>query len=329
MDLQCSIANDIQALAERHRQMANELGQMAKSNDYQRIGRELGQRRLREFTQATSKQLLDTEKRLVQDPLELELAKQTTQTARKAAELAGQQMSQSIKEIKNGQSDPAAASTEQAHAQLESASAEAAAAAALLGSPQSPIPENVAQQVMDAKQLLSQTDSQLSKQRSPSNANGSQKQAGQQEGEQSNGEASEGDSGENGNEQPNSQSLDQQASDLSRASEALSEAVRDLQPKKGDASSSEEQNDPMSGDANSDDSSQPGPAEGDQGTGAALGIDLQELETELLRAAARNWGQLPGHLRTEIFQASQRKTNGQYARLIKLYFKDLATTPNP
>ena len=38
----------------------------------------------------------------------------------------------------------------------------------------------------------------------------------------------------------------------------------------------------------------------------------------------RAWGELPGHLRTEILQMSQGRYLDEYARLIELYFREIA-----
>ena len=52
--------------------------------------------------------------------------------------------------------------------------------------------------------------------------------------------------------------------------------------------------------------------------------DLAQLQ-ELVRAkTGRNWGELPGHLRTEILQMSQGRYRDDYARLIQLYFREIA-----
>jgi hypothetical protein len=54
--------------------------------------------------------------------------------------------------------------------------------------------------------------------------------------------------------------------------------------------------------------------------------DLSELK-ELVRAkTGRAWGELPGHLRTEILQMSQGRYREDYARLIQLYFKEIAAS---
>jgi hypothetical protein len=41
----------------------------------------------------------------------------------------------------------------------------------------------------------------------------------------------------------------------------------------------------------------------------------------------RQWGQLPGELRTKIVQDARAKFGDEYARMIKLYFEQLADSP--
>ena len=68
----------------------------------------------------------------------------------------------------------------------------------------------------------------------------------------------------------------------------------------------------------------PGTQGGNQGTGAQAAVDLRQLESQLKSLSGRDWGQLPGHLRTEIIQAARRKPNSDYAKLIKHYFQEIA-----
>ena len=52
--------------------------------------------------------------------------------------------------------------------------------------------------------------------------------------------------------------------------------------------------------------------------------DLAELEETIRRRTGRSWGELPGHLRTEILQSSQGRYREDYVRLIQLYFREIA-----
>ena len=51
---------------------------------------------------------------------------------------------------------------------------------------------------------------------------------------------------------------------------------------------------------------------------------LAELKESIKAKTGRNWGELPGHLRSEILQMSQGKYRDDYARLIQLYFREIA-----
>ena len=51
---------------------------------------------------------------------------------------------------------------------------------------------------------------------------------------------------------------------------------------------------------------------------------LAELKESIKAKTGRNWGELPGHLRSEILQMSNGKYRDDYARLIGLYFKEIA-----
>jgi hypothetical protein len=52
--------------------------------------------------------------------------------------------------------------------------------------------------------------------------------------------------------------------------------------------------------------------------------DLSELKALVATRTGRAWGELPGHLRTEILQMSQGRYRDDYARLIQLYFREIA-----
>tara|TARA_R110002072_G_scaffold303099_1_gene493343 strand:+ start:5803 stop:9981 length:4179 start_codon:yes stop_codon:yes gene_type:complete len=111
--------------------------------------------------------------------------------------------------------------------------------------------------------------------------------------------------------------LAEAADALQQAAEMLSDAAQQLA---ADGSQSGDNQ----GQSNQQPSSQQ-PGLGNSGTGAFADGEMKgPLDTELKRRAMKNWGQLPGNLKTEILQSSQRKANGDYAKLIKLYFDELA-----
>ena len=57
--------------------------------------------------------------------------------------------------------------------------------------------------------------------------------------------------------------------------------------------------------------------------------DLAELKNLISRKTGRTWGELPGHLRTEILQMSAGRYREAYARLIQLYFREIAADSLP
>ena len=52
--------------------------------------------------------------------------------------------------------------------------------------------------------------------------------------------------------------------------------------------------------------------------------DLGGLKAAVRAKTGRAWGELPGHLRTELLQMSQGRYRDEYARLIQLYFREIA-----
>jgi hypothetical protein len=74
--------------------------------------------------------------------------------------------------------------------------------------------------------------------------------------------------------------------------------------------------------------SEPGstPASDPEGgrAGVAAPADLPALQELVRTKTGRAWGELPGHLRTEILQMSQGRYRDDYARLIQLYFREIA-----
>lgn len=64
---------------------------------------------------------------------------------------------------------------------------------------------------------------------------------------------------------------------------------------------------------------------GNAGTGNFAAGPVGDLPDVVLNPQSqKDWGRLPGRLKTEILQATQRKPDGDYSKLIKLYFEELA-----
>ena len=64
----------------------------------------------------------------------------------------------------------------------------------------------------------------------------------------------------------------------------------------------------------------------DKGAPGGGEVDDKRLPKELARFSGKKWGELPGELRTKIVQEMKAKYGEDYARMIKLYFEQIADT---
>jgi hypothetical protein len=114
--------------------------------------------------------------------------------------------------------------------------------------------------------------------------------------------------------------LAQSAQSLQEAAKSLSQAAQQLQA--GASGKGKPSNSTAQSSSSSPSQGQP-PQNGSDGPGAQGEFSLEAMEAELERQNRQEWGQLPGRLRTEILQGNKQKTEGDYARLIKLYSEEL------
>ena len=69
---------------------------------------------------------------------------------------------------------------------------------------------------------------------------------------------------------------------------------------------------------------EPGKGEaGETPNGTTTPPNLNHLDGELQQQARRNWGRLPGQLRTEILQGAGKKSHPEYTQRIKSYFDEI------
>jgi hypothetical protein len=80
--------------------------------------------------------------------------------------------------------------------------------------------------------------------------------------------------------------------------------------------------------ANQQPPNQPGQPGPNTGNGRAEGgrPDLSAFGLDKTRYAGKSWGELPGELRTKIVQDMKGRYGEDYARMIKLYFEQIADT---
>jgi hypothetical protein len=62
------------------------------------------------------------------------------------------------------------------------------------------------------------------------------------------------------------------------------------------------------------------------GVGRAVGLHTGDLDPAQLANERRRWGELPGQLRDEMNQTDPGRYRDDYARLIRLYFREIADT---
>ncbi|WP_166824240.1 hypothetical protein [Thalassoroseus pseudoceratinae] len=327
-------------LANAQREQQQSLQQAASSPASRRSARQAGQESLNQATRELSRQLAEAARNLNSQPLNLEeQGLQAVQQAQAADDAQGS-MQQTSQSLGQGNDSQAAQSAREAAESLRQAAGQAASSADdSADSGSSPVPGELARQLAEAKRQLAEAQQQM--------AQRNQSQNGQQTGEPSNSESqpqqnapgqnsesadSEGSktdpdgspnpmssqassSSSKPSNQPGQQSGNspsQSSQSLKQAAEALQQAARSMQPSQ-----------PSSQQASSEPGQSSQSLEGGDGSGTQADTDIHSIEQELKRRARREWGQLPGNLRTEILQGSQRKPNGDYAKLIKWYSEEI------
>jgi len=70
----------------------------------------------------------------------------------------------------------------------------------------------------------------------------------------------------------------------------------------------------------------PDSTSGARGVAAGDQPDLRLLGKDMQKYAGKSWGQLPGELRNQILQDMKARYGEDYARIIKLYFEQIAET---
>lgn len=56
------------------------------------------------------------------------------------------------------------------------------------------------------------------------------------------------------------------------------------------------------------------------------GENVNDLPAQVKKVTGRNWGQLSSKLQSELTQAAKHQAHGDYSKLIKLYFQEIAKT---
>ena len=114
------------------------------------------------------------------------------------------------------------------------------------------------------------------------------------------------------------------SSDLADAAAALQAAAQQLKPR-----SPGEQQSPGESGMSQQPGSNPQTESSSKGGGTAETLRLTDLATKIKARSMRNWGELPGELRSELQQRTQGRPDADYAPLIRMYFNEISRRKSP
>ena len=346
-------------MANLQEELAGKLAQASNSEEMRQEALKNSQEALAKQTQALTQQLAETSEKLETDPIGLKKESQQAERTQEKTAKAGQAMQKAVEGLSEENLAQAAEQAQEAAQALQDAARKAQQAKREFQK-ESPVPEKVGDQVTDAARQLRNAQKQLEqtpefknagdqtmaqkKQAAPSEGNSDSKQA--KAADQKQGDSQGQDQSSQAKAEPgdDSQSMEQQVSEnsknqsqqsengkpsaskeaaeaLKRAAESLSQAATELKSK------AQQGSDPGKGQQSQTASKNMAPGKGQgesEGGGAKTSVDFTQLKTKLKAMSNRNWGELPGHLDTEILQGSRSRTDPEYARLIKHYFEAIA-----
>ena len=326
------LAEKADQLQQQQQSLRKQLQELSENKQARQQARSDGQQRLAEAAADLSRQFSESAEKLQADPLKLDQAGEKADRASQSTEKAEASMQEATERMTDDGNRAASKAQEAARA-LEQAAREAGAKQK---SPESPVPGEVGEKVVDASQQLRQAQQSLLQQQRQNDQSAEQSDAPQpdsqsesaeqnqsepsgdeaaQPGKQSSGDSS--NQSQNKQQPPNPSTADQ----LREAARSLSKASEQLRPKSSDASKQMDNN--QSNQSNEQASTAQSSSDNAAGTGAQIQVDLSTLESHLKAMSQRNWGQLPGELQTEILQGSRKRTAGEYAPLIKFYFQEI------
>lgn len=301
-------------LAQRQQELSEQLKQMSGSKPAQQGAQQQGQQQLAEATASLSRQLEQAAQELGATPLDAKPAATAASKAQQAAAAAQQSMKRAADAAQANDAAGAAEQAANAAQQLHEAARQAGDQGANPRTGQA-IPDGLAGQVTKAAQQLSEAQQQLnSSKMSPDKpANGKPAQEGTPDGA------------------PQDEGLARAAQEFRQAADAMRQAAKgsgQQTASKDPGSKSRMPGDSQQGPSEeSPDETVAGQAGGGtpgQSEGAQVDLDLKLLDAELKKQTHRNWGKLPGQLRTEILQGANKTPRPEYAKQIKSYFEEIA-----
>jgi len=287
-----------EGLRRRQLALAKQFAELAADPDRRRAAQRMGQQNLTAQTEELQRQLKRSADDLEAEPLRMIPEAEQTRQAEQHSAVAGEQMKQAQNSMEQNRPGPAAEQGREAAGLLD----EVAKAIQQLTGEQSggeQMPGDAAEDIAQAMQQMQQAQQQLAQQEGEQSSQNQQN--GQKQGEQGQQDA---------------------ADNVQQAAESLADATESLQQGQGQQQKQQNQGrrSQQTGQAAS-----PGNAAGGAGSNAESS-ELEALREEFEALSARHWGELPGRLRTEIQHATTHRAVGDYANLIRRYFKELAKT---
>ena len=339
-DAQPELSRQAEQLAERQRQAAENLTSAANSTEARRTAQQQGQRQLEQAAEQLTSEFQDVFEQLSSAPLsEQDRAQQASESQASSSE-AQESMRAAANQQQRGDFQSAAEAAQSAAEALRQAAGQARTAAQQPADAEdSPVPGEAGSQVAQASRQLEAAGQQLNQplEMSPEpTQSASTEEAttddsasrGAPEGSPDDAQTAEADTGgmQPGEQQGDDASASQSLQD---AADALQQAVARLQPS---SPSNQRQQSSASSQSPSEmpSSSRSTPQDSERaGTGTQEGVSLVDLELQLKELSTRDWGELPGTLQTELQSSTRRRPQGDYARLIKLYFDEISRRQTP
>lgn len=180
------------------------------------------------------------------------------------------------------------------------------------------MPVGVGQQVAQAAQQLDQAGKALEQmqfQGAPGDGN-EQGQQGEGEGE---GEGQGSQAGSESGQESAADALKQAAQSMRQAAE---KAGANQQGQGKGQGQGQKQGQPSNQGA-------PGNQSSDFGNDGEAAASANNMDLDLEGFTGRNWGELPGTLKSDLLESSRRTTDGDYSRLVRRYFQDISKSRQP
>ncbi len=357
---EAALGQQASGLAERQQQLAQQMQQLAQSPAANRLARSQAQQRTARQTEQLAQQFEAVAQNLAAQPLDRPQQGAQASAAQQFSQQAAGAIESSAGELSQGNPQQASAQAAAGAEQLRAAAEQALQAAGEMPAQPSQVPGEVGQQLAQALQQLQQAGQQLAAgqppgaqpapaspsppgqaspaegqpalgqppagelAQAPPNAAGQPMPAGGEPGQpgepmSGSGEPTPGEGQPTGQSQPAMPAPSPATSSLQQVAQSLNQAAQQLGLTPGQA-----QQGASSQSAAANAQGNPAPEGESSDFGARETVRLTDLEVQLRNISARNWGELPGQLQTEILESARRRGGGDYGKVIQRYFEEVS-----